>query len=199
MLLIPAFEIGLWNAWIFELCALLPLPILLLVQKRRASKSEKGADSKSELDYMNETEKRLFAFSRVVMFLPFIYSIFLPLTLGTTWFYVGLPIALVGLIMLLTVWAKFATAIIDDKLITTGLYHYSRHPMYLTWFLMGVGISIACASWLFLLLAIASMLFAHVRFAGFEERLCLEKYGDAYREYMGRTPRWLGLPKSGRK
>jgi len=199
MSLMPAFEIGLWNAWIFELCALLPLPILLLIQKRRASKSEKDADSKSELDYMNETEKRLFAFSRVVMFLPVIYSIFLPFELGTTWFYVGLPIALVGLIILLTVWVKFATAIIDDKLITTGLYRYSRHPMYLTWFLMGVGISIACASWLFLLLAIASMLFAHVRFAGFEERLCLEKYGDTYREYMDKTPRWLGLPKSGRK
>jgi protein-S-isoprenylcysteine O-methyltransferase Ste14 len=198
MSLMPAFEIGLWNAWIFELCALLPLPILLLIQKRRASKSEKDADSKSELDYMNETEKRLFAFSRVVMFLPVIYSIFLPFELGTTWFYVGLPIALVGLIILLTVWVKFATAIIDDKLITTGLYRYSRHPMYLTWFLMGVGISIACASWLFLLLAIASMLFAHVRFAGFEERLCLEKYGDAYREYMNRTPRYIGIPKSGR-
>jgi protein-S-isoprenylcysteine O-methyltransferase Ste14 len=196
MSLIPAFEIGVWNAWIFELCALLPLPILLLIQKRRASKSEKGAGAKGELDYMNETEKRLFAFSRVVMFLPIIYSIFLPLRLGTTWFYVGLPIALVGLIMLLTVWVSFATTPVGDEPITTGLYRYSRHPMYLTSFLMDIGISIACASWLFLLLAIASMLFSHVRFAGFEEQSCLEKYGDAYREYMKRTPRYIGIPKS---
>ena len=199
MSLIPAFDIGLWNAWIFELCALLPLPILLLIQKRRALKSEKGADSKSELDYMTKAERRLFGFSRLVMFLPVIYSIFLPLKLGTIWFYVGLPITLVGLIMLLAVWVKFATAIVNDELITTGLYSYSRHPMYLSWFLMNIGISIACASWLFLLLSIASMLFAHVRFAGFEERLCLERYGDAYREYMDRTPKWLRLPKSGKK
>ena len=199
MSLIPVFDIGLSNAWIFELCALLPLPILLLIQKRRASKSEKGADSKGELDYMTQAERRLFAFSRLVMFLPVIYSIFLPLKLGTTWFYVGLPIALVGSIMLLAVWVKFAAAIVGDELITTGLYSYSRHPMYLSWFLMNIGITIACASWLFLLLAIASMLFAHVRFAGFEERLCLDKYGDAYRDYMDRTPRWLGLPKSGTK
>jgi protein-S-isoprenylcysteine O-methyltransferase Ste14 len=199
MSLIPAFDIGLWNAWIFELCALLPLPILLLIRKRRASKSEKGADSKSELDYMTEAERRLFGFSRLVMFLPIIYSIFLPLKLGTTWFYVGLPIALLGLVMLLAVWVKFATTPFDDEPITTGLYRYSRHPMYLTSFLMDIGISIVCASWLFLLLAVASMFFAHVRFAGFEERLCLEKHGDAYREYMDRTPRWLGLPKSERK
>ena len=199
MSLIPAFDIGLWNAWIFELCVLLPLPILLLIGKRRASRSEKGADSKSELDYMTKAERRLFGFSRLVMFLPVIYSIFLPLRLGTTWFYVGLPITLVGLIMLLAVWVKFATAIVDDELITTGLYRYSRHPMYISWFLMNIGLGIACASWLFLLLSIASMLFAHIRFAGFEERLCLEKYGDAYRGYMDGTPRWLGLPKSGRK
>jgi protein-S-isoprenylcysteine O-methyltransferase Ste14 len=145
---------------------------------------------------MNETEKRLFGFSRVVMFLPIIYSIFLPLRLGSMWFYVGLPITLVGLIMLLTVWVSFATTPVDDEPITTGLYRYSRHPMYLTSFLMDIGISIVCASWLFLLLAIASMLFAHVRFAGFEERFCLEKYGDAYREYMNKTPKYLGIPKS---
>jgi len=196
MSLIPAFEIGLWNAWIFELCALLPLPIVLLIQKRRASKSEQNAGAKGELDYMNETEKRLFGFSRGVMFLPIIYSIFLPLRLGATWFYVGLPIALVGLITLLTVWVSFATTPVGDEPITTGLYRYSRHPMYLTGFLMDIGIGIACDSWLFLLLAIASMLFSHVRFVGFEERLCLEKYGDDYREYMKRTPRWLGIPKS---
>jgi protein-S-isoprenylcysteine O-methyltransferase Ste14 len=32
-----------------------------------------------------------------------------------------------------------------------------------------------------------------------EERLCLEKYGDAYRDYMNRTPRWIGIPKSQEK
>jgi len=31
-----------------------------------------------------------------------------------------------------------------------------------------------------------------------EERFCLEKYGDAYRNYLNRTPRWLGIPKSGK-
>jgi len=32
-----------------------------------------------------------------------------------------------------------------------------------------------------------------------EERFCLEKYGEAYREYIDKTPRWMGLPKSRRK
>jgi protein-S-isoprenylcysteine O-methyltransferase Ste14 len=32
-----------------------------------------------------------------------------------------------------------------------------------------------------------------------EERECLEKYWDAYREYMKRTPRWIEIPESGKK
>ena len=28
-----------------------------------------------------------------------------------------------------------------------------------------------------------------------EERLCLEKYGNAYREYIKRTPRYIGVPR----
>jgi protein-S-isoprenylcysteine O-methyltransferase Ste14 len=50
-------------------------------------------------------------------------------------------------------------------------------------------------SWLFLLLAIVYTSLGFI-YAGSEERMCLEKYGDAYREYMERTPRWIGLPKS---
>jgi protein-S-isoprenylcysteine O-methyltransferase Ste14 len=29
-----------------------------------------------------------------------------------------------------------------------------------------------------------------------EERYCLETYGKEYQDYMERTPRWIGLPKS---
>jgi protein-S-isoprenylcysteine O-methyltransferase Ste14 len=32
-----------------------------------------------------------------------------------------------------------------------------------------------------------------------EERFLLEKYGEAYREYIDQTPRWTGMPKSEKK
>jgi protein-S-isoprenylcysteine O-methyltransferase Ste14 len=32
-----------------------------------------------------------------------------------------------------------------------------------------------------------------------EEPFLIEKYGVAYREYVNRTPRWIGIPKSGKK
>jgi protein-S-isoprenylcysteine O-methyltransferase Ste14 len=36
-------------------------------------------------------------------------------------------------------------------------------------------------------------------FVKLEEAECLGHFGAAYREYMNRTPRWLGVPKSEKK
>jgi protein-S-isoprenylcysteine O-methyltransferase Ste14 len=60
---------------------------------------------------------------------------------------------------------------------------------------MFIGAGIASASLLFLLLTIVYTALTLI-YAGSEEHICLEKYGDAYREYMEKTPRWIGLPKS---
>ena len=61
-----------------------------------------------------------------------------------------------------------------------------------------IGTGIACASWVFLPLGIVMMSLMNIS-AVHEERFCLEKYGDAYRDYMNRTPRWIGIPKSEKK
>jgi len=184
--LIPAFEIGVWNAWIFMPYLFLIIPLV--------GKLKKGKDpGKSELDALSKTEKRIFNFSMLVFFSALIYSIFLPLKLGTIWFYVGLPITLIGLVTLTIVIMNFA-ATPWDKPVTKGLYHYSRHPMYITIALFLLGVGMASASWLFLLLSIIFTILNTFR-AIYEERYCLEKYGDAYREYMNRTPRWIGIPK----
>jgi len=78
--------------------------------------------------------------------------------------------------------ANFATTPWDEPIIK-GLYRYSRHPMYITSSLFLLGVGIASASWLFLLL---SILFAISHFTNAipEERFCLRQYGEAYREYM---------------
>ncbi len=188
MSIIPAFEIGLWNAWIFMLYNFLPMPLLMLIHR--------GVTEKVEPVPHSETEKKLYPAIWIVWLLGFIYSIFLPLQLGTMWFYVGLPICLVGLITFTIVIVTFATTPLDYEPLTKGLYQYSRHPMYVTQALMFIGVGIATASWIFLLYTIVYTILSIIC-ASPEERFCLEKYGNAYREYMDRTPRWIGMPKSG--
>ena len=183
---IPVFEIGVWNAWIFMLINFLPMPIIMRVHK--------GVLEDSMRAY-GETHKIVNRISWVLWIVTFVYSIFLPLRLGTIWSYIGLPIAFVGLVTFVMVIVSFVTTPIGEKPITTGIYRCSRHPMYITQLVMLIGVGIAAASWLFLLLSIVYTGLGFV-YAGSEERICLEKYGDAYREYMERTPRWIGLPKS---
>ena len=67
--------------------------------------------------------------------------------------------------------------------------------MYVTQTFAFIGIGIASASWLFLLLSIV-LIITHFYNAIPEERGCLEVYANTYREYMDRTSRWIGLPKS---
>jgi protein-S-isoprenylcysteine O-methyltransferase Ste14 len=182
----PVFEIGVWNAWIFMLINFLPMPIIMRVHKGWLEDS---------MQSYGEAHKTVNCIAWVLWILAFVYSIFLPLRLGTIWSYVGLPIALVGVVTFVMVIVSFVTTPVGGKPITTGLYRYSRHPMYITQLIMFIGVGIASASWLFLLLTIVYTGLGFM-YAGSEEHACLEKYGDAYREYIARTPRWIGLPKS---
>jgi protein-S-isoprenylcysteine O-methyltransferase Ste14 len=186
MSVVPVFEIGFWNAWIFMLINFLPMPILMRVHKGVLEESMK---------VYGEANKAIYYIEWVFWILAFVYSIFLPLRLGTTWFYVGLPIALVGTATYIMVIVSFVTTPLENNPITTGLYRYSRHPMYVTQLIMFIGVGIASASWLFLLLTIVYSALGFT-YAGSEEDSCLKRYGNAYREYMNKTPRWIGIQRS---
>jgi len=192
MSLMPAFEIGLWNAWIFMIWLVIAffLVPLNIIPKGR----EEGSDFTAEF---SKTQKWAIRYMHIIYLLSIIYSIFVPLKLGTVWFYAGLPIYLLGLISYVMVWVGFATTP-PDKLITKGVYRYSRNPMQLSQVVIYLGVGIATASWVFLLLSVAYMIMP-LLWVNAEEHHCLKYYGDAYREYMKRTPRWIGIPKSGGK
>jgi len=190
MSLIPAFEIGLWNAWILTLWLLLPLVGLCLVTK--IPETEKGESSAVS----SKTERNACLAFHVMVFLAMIYSIFLPLKLGAIWLYVGLPVYLLGLAMYVLVLVSFAATPLDREPATKGLYRYSRHPMYVTSFIVLIGVGIASASWLVLMLSVLYIVFTVIAVPA-EERFLMQQYGDSYREYMNRTPRWIGIPKSG--
>jgi len=190
MSLIPAFEIGVWNAWIFMSIFLLQWLAVSLAGKRVCQRTGHPADMKR-----SQSDRRAGRAAMITWLSATTYSIFLPLQLGTIWFYVGLGVFLSGLIILIIATLNFARAP-HDKPITGGLYHFSRHPMYLSMLFIYTGTSLASASWLFFLLAIAAIAPLRPEMA-LEERYCLEKYGDTYREYMNKTPRWIGVPKSG--
>jgi protein-S-isoprenylcysteine O-methyltransferase Ste14 len=190
--LIPAFEIGAWNAWILILFFyLIAFGLTSLIERVRFKYK---ADSRPPRPIYNEQDKKITLILMVTVFASFIYSVFLPLKLGTAWFYAGLVVYLLGMFFLITAEINFVTTP-ADKPVTKGVYQISRNPMWFGFFLIFIGIGLACTSWVYLLLAMVFIILQH-GLLPCEERWCLEKYGDAYREYMDRTPRWIGIPKS---
>ena len=189
MSLIPAFEIGIWNAWLFIFCIVVLLPFLIRIFNKDAYK-KMGTPSDIKL---TKTEKRISYFTNLIVYLMLIYSVFMPLQLGTLWFYFGLAIFLLGLVVVIVASVNFAVTPANEPSIR-GMYRYSRHPMYLALFLGFLGASIASASWIFLLLSIEVLILLNFISIN-EERSLLEKYGETYRNYTYRTPRWIGMPK----
>jgi protein-S-isoprenylcysteine O-methyltransferase Ste14 len=188
---IPAFEIGLWNAWILMLY--LPFHPLIMIVVDKAVGTGEIFKKMGDVPY-EKGEKRAFVTYMVVQLLLLAYSIFLPLKLGTGWFYAGLTIYLVGLVMFLTAIVNIATTP-QGQPFTQGMYRYSRNPMLFAGLIIFVGVSVASASWVFLLLSVIVMIAQTYQVIA-EERGCLVTYGGKYQEYLNRTPRWIGIPKS---
>ena len=191
-MLLVAFELGLWNAWILMIYVLLSnfLPFILAGKVIDEEVLKKlGADRP-----LSNNEKKLLNIYSLLFLAIVAYSIFLPLRLGTVWFYAGFSIYLLGVIVETMAMMNFFTTPVD-KPVNKGIYRLSRNPMYFGMFLIFLGTSIACASMIFLLLTIIFMILSHIVVV-YEERFCTQKYGDSYQEYLNSTPRWIGIPKS---
>jgi len=188
MSLVPAFEIGVWNAWIF-MAWLLIQNFSAMLRKDLYQRAGNPPDMKPSPRY-----RIISSISTPLWLLATAYSVFLPFKLGTIWFPIGLAVFLSGLIIGVVASTNFARTPVDEP-VTGGAYRYSRHPIYLSIFLIYLSVSIASASWVFLLLTVLLAVEVGLSVAD-EESYCLEKYGNTYREYMNRTPRWIGIPKS---
>ena len=169
MSLIPEFELGLWNAWIFAL----PIIILSIFAAKILGKRASG-----EGPSLTKKDRVVFIIYHLIFLASCTYTIFLPLKLGSLWFYAGLLVYLLGMLFeILTLQSFYATPL--DKSVTIGVYSISRNPIYVGDFLINMGIDMTCLSWIFLLVAIvAAILERNITVA--EERWCLEKYGNAY-------------------
>ncbi len=75
-------------------------------------------------------------------------------------------------------------------LVTSGPYRFVRNPIYLGASTLLIAVALEAANWLIVLpsLVISVVLYLEV---GNEETMLIDRFGDAYREYMKRTPRFI--------
>lgn len=78
----------------------------------------------------------------------------------------------------------------NHKLVTHGPYRWVRHPLYSTGFVMAVCLTLITGLWWLSVGMVVPLFILFLRTSKEEARL-IETFGDAYREYMQRTGRFL--------
>ena len=85
------------------------------------------------------------------------------------------------------------------RLVSDGLYRFSRNPMYVGVLLVVFGQAVLFVSPLIVAYGCALFLFFHLIVVFVEEPHLRERRGPSYELYCRTVPRWLGLPSGRRK
>jgi len=178
-------SLGFFNLWL--LMVLYALPILLtIIFRKRIFQPTTSRFSSSR----NSREYNLFIVSKILMLMYFLYAIVLPIHYDTLFAIFGFVIYIIGFLCYSAAWVTIAKSE-KGKVFTQGPFRLSRHPVYVSSAVLFLGAGIISQSWFFLGLSILVGI-SHMRNALAEEQICLETFGDEYRQYMASTPRWFG-------
>jgi protein-S-isoprenylcysteine O-methyltransferase Ste14 len=88
-------------------------------------------------------------------------------------------------------WSVRMEVVEGQTLVTQGVYHIVRHPLYAAMWLWGIGQALALPNWIAGFAAL--VLFVPIYFYRVprEERMMIDHFGDEYQEYMKQTGRVL--------
>jgi protein-S-isoprenylcysteine O-methyltransferase Ste14 len=98
-----------------------------------------------------------------------------------------------GLGLALRAWAA-GTIHKERDLTMSGPYAYTRNPLYVGSFLIGVGVTIAGGGWIWVALFALFYVAVYSRTIAYEAARLTELYGDRYRAYARSVPAFLPRP-----
>lgn len=134
-------------------------------------------------------EKMVYLFYQLSNILFFIYLCFLKITTDSCWFYLGLVIYGLGILLCFISVLNFAKPTASGVNLK-GLYRVSRNPMYVAYFICFLGCVILTRSLILLVILLVFQISAHWIILS-EERWCIEKFGEEYINYMKKVRRYF--------
>jgi protein-S-isoprenylcysteine O-methyltransferase Ste14 len=185
MELIPALQIGWLNGWTL-VCSLYLIYGAFLMTFPKDVRARLFSYDRSR---WSRKQRAFYVIGRVSVLVYLVLITLAPLRTGTGVFIPGIILFALGLVGFIIALSDFKN-MLPNQPATEGLYSISRHPQVLMLFISSVGICIAIGSWLAVLILVISKFFGHFRTLA-EEEACLEQYGDSYRAYMKRVPRYF--------
>lgn len=120
----------------------------------------------------------------------FMYLCFLTVKMDfSLQFYLGLISYLLGLILCTISIINFAMPS-NSGLNINGFYKFSRNPMYLSYFVCFVGCAMLAQSLMLFGIVLIFQISSHWIILS-EERWCIERFGEAYKQYMKKVRRYI--------
>jgi protein-S-isoprenylcysteine O-methyltransferase Ste14 len=187
MKILPEFQIGLLNGWI---------PLMLYFIGLVLSVSLYSKESRVWLfNNPKDSNKRVLIFFRLfgqLAIMAYILMLILtPLNTNDPIFPVGVAIFSIGFVFEMGALYYFRKTPVGEPVVN-GPYRVSRNPQWLGLFLVLLGSAIATGIWLYMGIVVVVGIIYHIQILD-EEEACMKKYGESYRKYMNRIPRYFLL------
>ncbi len=179
----PKFELSIYGGWILLFIEwAIPLLTLCLV-------SPEIRNRLVDRSHFSTKQKRYLIISKSFALTLLILIFFTPLSLNSPEFYIGLVFFVIGISGLIYALASYINTPINEP-VTTGMYKISRHPQDISIFLSFLGICSCVGSLVALLILLIGKIIKHISVLA-EEEACIAQYGEGYKEYMKKIPRYL--------
>ena len=94
----------------------------------------------------------------------------------------------IGMVLVIFGWKEIYEG--KGKLVTTGIYRYTRHPQYLGFLLITLGLNV----WWLTIITLALwpvVIIVYYKLAKTEDKEAEEEFGEEYLEYKRRVPGWI--------
>ena len=153
-----------------------------LLDKNRYNKAQKFAP-------LEKNKQGYYIIYQFCQLLLFILPFFNRLQLSNGLEYLGIFFYVVGLVIIGQSIYSFAQTK-SETFSQNGIYRFSRHPMYVGYFIFYLGIGFLMASYVYLILLTIFQICAHQIILA-EEKWCLETFGVSYENYMKKVRRYL--------
>lgn len=145
-------------------------------------------------EFTSKPEKILSIIYALMLNLTMLLSCFLPIVGGLT-FAAGLALYSISLACICFALYTYATTKPDTP-VTKGIYKISRHPQQVFTCTMIMGIGLMLSSPVVIISGALQLCLLYPSMVA-QERFCIAKYGEAYREYLNTAPRYfIFSPKS---
>jgi protein-S-isoprenylcysteine O-methyltransferase Ste14 len=179
----PVPKLGWLNGWVLLCLFYAIFGLLVLIFPRKAVNRLYDQTGWSRLQRTMSTLAKVTALTCFVLFF------LTPLRIGTNVFLAGILVYALGVVLMVVALITFRNTPADQP-VAGGVYRVSRNPQWVGLVSVVLGIAIAIGSWTVVILTVMIMVFGHFRILA-EEQTCLDQYGESYREYAERVPRYL--------